>query len=345
MFLVPFNYDLFFKKVFSETFIAKAFLEDFLGVKIESLQQLKDRHRVTDGAISVEFDYRCRIDGHDIIVEMQQWHKQDVVHRFYAYHTLNTSLQLEGLPRKRFVSHSGEERRLLDYSNLRPAITIIWMVHDTLGVKTNTIRHAMLPEETSEFVLDQQLWERENWDDLNLRRREVMDIIENDTKSMGFLKKNRLIFALQINIVQNIHEGQIHPKYARWFSLAAKTQNENNTEGDFVEFEREEDFKPVYLEIKRRLSREGLNSAEEDYLSNEQEREEEILAGYRGIEFHARNEGKIEGIAEGKAEALVSYCEEGLISFDDAMSKLNALEQKLAPKVYRDCVEKLKKTR
>lgn len=120
MYLAPLNYDRFFKKIFSDTEIAKSFLEDFLNEKITSIEQLEDKHRVSqdawasskrslrpaDDATIVEFDYRCKIKDKYIIIDMQQWYKPDVVKRFYLYHSLNTGLQLEILGTKYIVDQS-----------------------------------------------------------------------------------------------------------------------------------------------------------------------------------------------------------------------------------------------
>ena len=314
MFLVPLNYDRFFKKVFSDLFIAKSFLEDFLAVKIQEIERLPDKHRITDDAAPVEFDFRCKIADRFVMVEMQQWHKQDVVERFYLYHCLNTSLQSEDLPLKRLsFGKDGQTRKIADYGQLQPAITIIWLVHDTLGTQANTLRRSMLPEETLEFIQDDGLWENTaDWNDVKTRRDEVLNIVSNNAKGLGFLQRNRLIFALQKNIVHQIHHGKAHPKYARWFSLADKTLNENNDESDFSEFEQEEDFKSVYLKIKKRLSKKGLTLEEEDYLTSEVQVQREIQAGFEGIEKHARREGLEQGMAEGLEKGLQKGLAEGL---------------------------------
>ena len=44
-YLAPLNYDRFFKKVFSDTKIAKRFLEDFFEFKIESIEVLPLDHK------------------------------------------------------------------------------------------------------------------------------------------------------------------------------------------------------------------------------------------------------------------------------------------------------------
>jgi hypothetical protein len=98
MYLAPFNYDRFFERVFKHTHIAKRFLEDMLDVEIEEIEPLPRKNKITDDAAFVEFDYRCKIKGNYVIVDMQQWYKQDVVKRFYLYFCNNTSLQLKKNP-------------------------------------------------------------------------------------------------------------------------------------------------------------------------------------------------------------------------------------------------------
>ncbi len=74
MYLAPLNYDRFFKKVFSDPEISRKFLEDFLDIEIDSLEIMGERHKVTDDAAFVEFDFRCRIRDAYIIIDMQQWY-------------------------------------------------------------------------------------------------------------------------------------------------------------------------------------------------------------------------------------------------------------------------------
>ncbi len=71
MYLAPLNYDRSFKKVFSDTRIAKRFLEDFFDITIDELQVLPTRHKITDNARAVEFDFRCKIGDKFIIIDMQ----------------------------------------------------------------------------------------------------------------------------------------------------------------------------------------------------------------------------------------------------------------------------------
>ena len=109
MYLSPLNYDRYFKKVFSDINIAKAFLMDFLDVEIETIEPLSSTHKLTDNATNVAFDFRCKIDGQYVIIDMQQWYKTDVVKRFYVYHAANSVLQLETLPFKKLLENVVEE--------------------------------------------------------------------------------------------------------------------------------------------------------------------------------------------------------------------------------------------
>ena len=68
MYLAPLNYDRFFKKVFSHTHIAKAFLEDFLDVRITEITLLENAKYLTDDAARVEVDFRCKINGLDRVI-------------------------------------------------------------------------------------------------------------------------------------------------------------------------------------------------------------------------------------------------------------------------------------
>lgn len=72
MYLLPLNADEPFKRVFSDERIAKAFIEDMLDVEITEITKLDTDHRITNQAALVRFDYRCKINGQYVIIEMQQ---------------------------------------------------------------------------------------------------------------------------------------------------------------------------------------------------------------------------------------------------------------------------------
>jgi len=163
MYLAPLNYDRFFKKVFSDKMIAQKFLEDFLETEIEEIELLKEKHRVTDDASIVEFDFRCKINGAYIIIDMQQWYKIDVIKRFYLYHSLNASLQLETLPAKRLTLDRSRKEiiKTKDYRYVEPVLTLIWMVDDNLGFDENYISYVLSPEISLQFIEDKK-WKSKN---------------------------------------------------------------------------------------------------------------------------------------------------------------------------------------
>ncbi|OQX96758.1 MAG: hypothetical protein B6I24_10900 [Bacteroidetes bacterium 4572_128] len=47
-YLAPLNYDIFFRKVFKDKSIAKDFLQDFLEIEISSIEELKNKYKLTD---------------------------------------------------------------------------------------------------------------------------------------------------------------------------------------------------------------------------------------------------------------------------------------------------------
>lgn len=88
MLLAPLNYDRFFKKIFSDEKIAKRFLEDFLGIKIQEIEVLPVDQKLTNEASPLKFDYRCKVDGQYLIIDMQQWYKQDIIQLFHLHFPL-----------------------------------------------------------------------------------------------------------------------------------------------------------------------------------------------------------------------------------------------------------------
>jgi len=162
MFLAPLNYDKYFNKVFSNEKISKRFLEDFLETNIKEFEMLKGKHRVTDDAALVEFDFRCIIENSYVILDMQQWYKRDVTQRFYLYHALNTGLQLEELPNKRVLYDYSYQKtkKVKNYRALLPVLTLVWMADDTLDFKDDYAAYTMTPELVTEFIKKEKLWRK-----------------------------------------------------------------------------------------------------------------------------------------------------------------------------------------
>ncbi|OQY09929.1 MAG: hypothetical protein B6I28_02025 [Fusobacteriia bacterium 4572_132] len=300
MYLAPLNYDRFFKKVFSDIEIAKMFLEDFLEEEIEDIEVLGSKHKITDDARIVEFDYRCKIKGNYIIIDMQQWFKPDISQRFYIYHSLNSALQLEKLGTKVLRIEQDLDNRnkkikeIKDYRLIEPVLTLIWMVDDNLGYNENYISFSLIPHHVEKFIKDVKLWKKENMKKLMLERDKIIEMLKNNKREVDFLGKNKLIFMLQKNIVKS----EKLKKYVDWFDFAEKTKNKNNTEEDFKEYKKDKRFK----EAIRRLDRSNLTSDDIKYINTEDELWYKIKKYETDIAEVYKKEGHEEGIKEGIKE-------------------------------------------
>ncbi|MEM9888692.1 MAG: hypothetical protein AAF849_22540 [Bacteroidota bacterium] len=297
MYLAPLNYDRFFKKVFSDKRIAKQFLEDFFGFTIEEIELMPLDHKLTNESSLLSFDYRCKINDKFIIIDMQQWYKHDVVKRFYMYHTANTVLQLEGLPFKT----AERERKVKDYSELLPVITLVWMVDDGLKFDRDYTAYTFLPTVLLNFLQDEPLWEKGDCDPILKKRAEVLKIMNNDAKNLSFLRENQLIFAFQNYIIKN--EESKDKRYTRWFEFAAKTRDSENTEEDFREFEDD----PVFSELIRKLSHKSLDSSDWDYIRYYDEMLGVMEAKVRDSREEGREEGKQKGEQIGKIKTSIEF--------------------------------------
>ena len=250
MYAAPLNLDLFFKKVFSDPIIAKAFLEAFFDVTIEEIELVRVKHRLTDSATIVEFDFRCKINGKYIIIEMQQAFRADVVKRFYVYHTLSTGVQLETLPKKISVNKkTGKQTEYPTYDGILPVYTLIWMANDTFNFDIETITYALSPEQTVDFITNNELWASKDVEKICTVREEILALLENKSKDLGFLPQNKLVFAFQKNIVKS---KKFQP-YKEWFEFAETTQNRTNTKQDFDKFKKNKVLMMVLNRIKTDL--------------------------------------------------------------------------------------------
>ena len=272
MYLAPLNYDRYFRKVFSDLSISKQFLSDFLEVEIESIEMLDTLHKLTDRSVFVEFDFRCKINGSYVIIDMQQWYKSDVVKRFYVYHSANTVLQLEHLlcKEKAFMPEEVLEKkraRGYSYHTIEPVITLIWMVDDTLGFKDDYITYSTYPKNLADFVLADELWKTENMEGLFEKRANLVKILKNKTKNLDFLSENPMTYLFQKNIIKNKNFA----KYVRWFDFAEKTRKKDNTQADFEAFSQDSTFS----EIMRRINKEFLQEDDFGYIRTQEERQEE----------------------------------------------------------------------
>ena len=291
MYLAPLNYDRFFKKVFSDTKIAKCFLEAFLGVVIDSIELVGTSYKVTDDATVVVFDYRCKINGQFVVIDMQQWYKTDIVKRFYVYHALDSALQLETMTTQVVKIGKDKEYRTKSYDDLKPALTLIWMANDTLGFTEDYISYALFPEQTADFVKNDDLWATKDIEKLEKERQNILSLLNNKTKGLDFLPKNRLIYMFQKNIINN---AQL-TKYFEWFELAEITLNKNNTKKDFAKFEKN----PILMEVMRRINKDSLDSI--DY--SEIKDFDEFIRNNKWYDDKLRKEAQEEAQEEVRKEA------------------------------------------
>jgi hypothetical protein len=261
MYIAPLNYDRFFRKIFSNPEIVKRFLEDFLSVKIEEITILKEKHRLSDEAMVVEFDYRCKIDGQYTIIDMQQWYKTDVVKRFYIYYCLNSALQLEDLPSKSVQVAEIKKKLSKDYVKLEPALTIIWMADDNLGSTESVLTFMPLPDAIQKFLVDDPLWQNENTNFLKEERTRLLKMYEQiETSQFQFLSKNKLIYAFQKNIIKD----EKCQKYIRWFQFAEKSKNKQNKKEDFDDFLNDK----IFVEMIRTLDKSTLEAEDFQYITD-----------------------------------------------------------------------------
>ena len=256
MYVASLNLDLMFKKVFSDPEIAKSFLQDFLGIIITEITLLGIEYKITNDAVIIKFDYRCKINGKYVIIEMQQQYKKDVVKRFYLYHCVGTALQLELLKSVTVTKANGETYKEKDYGGIEPVITIIWMVSDTLNFDNDFVVFTTLPEATKNFITDEALWSQ-SIETILKARAKTLKLLNNKTKGLDFLQENKLIYVFQENIAKN---AETKP-YSKWAVFGKKSNNPNNVESDFEELKKDK----VMAEVIRKLEITKLEPFEFDY--------------------------------------------------------------------------------
>ena len=278
--------------MFSETRIAKRFLEDFFDIQIAEMELLPIKHKITYNATAVEFDFRCKIGDNFVIIDMQQWFKSDIVKRFYMYHSMNTVLQLEKMPDKSIDLDENRKRDIKDYDKLIPVITLIWLADDDLNFKDDFVSYIMTGEIIHDFIKNKNLWKEDNILELIAEREKCLEILNNKTKKLDFLQKNKLIYAFQPNIVKN----KKYSKYLAWFELAEKTRDRFNEKGWFDEYLKDE----IFVEIIKRINTESFEQLEWEYI-NDYEKFVEQVKRFEQVIFE---DGKEEGIEIGIVQGI-----------------------------------------
>jgi hypothetical protein len=181
-----------------------------------------------------------------------------------------------------------------NYHHIEPNITLIWMSDDNLGFEQDFIAYTPTPEMLIDFIKNPVLWTVENFEALLAQRDKVLSVLNNDTKGLGFLQKNRMIYAFQSNIVKN----KKLTKYFHWFEFAEKTKNKDNTKEDFEEYQKND----VMAAITKRLSKEELEAHDIQYIDDYEKFKIELERYNEAIRDEGRQEGEQKGKEEGKIE-------------------------------------------
>ncbi len=282
MYLAPLNYDRFFKKVFSELHIAQRFLEDFFDIEIEEIESLPTKHKITDNATAVEFDFRCKVKGSYIIIDMQQWFKTDIIKRFYAYHSLNTVLQLEKIPDKSLPVEDKKHNEIKDYESILPVLTLIWLADDSLGFSDDFVSYTMTSETVNDFIKNKNIWREDNILEILQERERCLKILSNSTKKLDFLQENKLIYAFQQNIVKN----KKLTKYLQWFEFAEKTSDKRNEKSWFEEYMKDD----VFVEIVSRINTDSFITPDWQYIEDYDKYAEQLERYKNSVRKDAKTE-------------------------------------------------------
>ena len=138
-------------------------------------------------------------------------------------------MQLEHLEPKVITKLDGKTYTEKNYGDLEPVITLVWMVDDNLNFTEDFIAFTTLPEAAKDFIANDELW-RQPLEDILKEREKTLKILNNNTKDLDFFSQNRLIYAFQRNIIAN----NLLTKYFKWFDVAYKSRNINNSKEDFL---------------------------------------------------------------------------------------------------------------
>ena len=199
-----------------------------------------------------------------VSIDMQQFYKQDVIKRFFLYFCNNTTLQLENIPPIAIPAPNGKVYKTKNYHFLEPSIVLVWMVDDVLGYEEDMAAFSIFPEILNDFIRNEALWATNNLPELLKERAAVLKNMNNKTKGLDFLPKNRLIYLFQPNIVKNEAKMAL---YHKWFEFAALTQNPNNQESDFESFKKI----PIFNDIMEKLRTTTLSHDDFQYLTDQAE--------------------------------------------------------------------------
>jgi flagellar biosynthesis/type III secretory pathway protein FliH len=146
--------------------------------------------------------------------------------------------------------------------------------------------------------------------DISIAKRFLEDFFDFN---LNFLHQNKLIFAMQQNIVKNDKSR----RYLNWFEFAEKTRNRANKREDFDIFMKDD----VFAEIVRRLDKSDLAPEDMQYIEDYERIAEQFKLHERSIHKEAYVEGRSEGWAAGLEEGKAEGKAEGIIEMIINMHK------------------------
>jgi len=219
---------------------------------------------------------------------------------------MNTVLQLEKMPDKSIKLGDDKKRDIKDYDKLIPVITLIWLADDNLNFKDDFVSYTMTSETLNDFVRNKNLWKKENILEIIAEREKCLEIIDNKTRKLDFLQKNKLIYAFQPNIVKN----QKYSKYLDWFELADKTRNKLNEKGWFDKYLKDD----IFAEIIKRINTESFDQSDWDYINNQSDFIEKVKRFEQVFIDEGFEQGMEKGLEKGLEKGIYETAKNGIIA-------------------------------
>jgi hypothetical protein len=153
------------------------------------------------------------------------------------------------------------------------------------------------------------LWNEKDIDKILEARKNILTLLDNKTKNLDFLPENKLTLAFQKKIILNNR----YSKYFKWFDIAEKSRNKNNTKKDFALYEKDK----ILMAVMQRIRKDTLKSKDYSYIkdldgSYERGVELGLLAGIeKGIE-QGIEKGIEQGIEKGIKQGIEKGIEQGI---------------------------------
>ncbi len=255
------NNDFFFLKVFQDITIAKKFLEDYYQKEIAQLKLIglgTNENYFTINNTNTSHRYYCAFEHETIVVEIQQWHKQKK-------------------EKDRLIDYISSGLRILPgigpFSSSRKSdYLIIWSTDDDFEIEEKSTSYNCLPSIITDFILDNELFERKDKDEIIARHNKVKEELENLSSKIKSIQNERFVFLYQKNIVNKPQEDADQnkcKKYAQWFEFAELSQKENNTKEDFAKFADDE----IFSEIIKILCVDNLSEEEKQILRTDENKQ------------------------------------------------------------------------